>query len=81
MQPIAFDLFCFLRKSLLLQAGTTQKSLGTKRSRPRESTSKAHPFLAERYVTNVFDVADVQLAYETASVPAAGRLKVGLKLA
>ena len=37
-----------------------------------------HPELREIYVTNVFAVANAQQAFELASTPAMGRLKVVL---
>ena len=42
---------------------------------------KANDFLLERYVTHVFYVEDVQQAYDTAIVPAQGRLKVAVRIA
>lgn len=78
-RPVAFDLYQFLRKSLTLKAGTTlsrRHSLEVARDH-----LKANSFLADRYVTNFFDVEDVQQAYETAIVPAQGRLKVAVRMA
>lgn len=78
-RPVAFDLYKFLRKSLTLKAGSTlsrHHALEVARDH-----LKANAFLAERYVTHVFDVEDVQRAYETAIVPAQGRLKVAVRMA
>lgn len=78
-RPVAFDLYRFLRKSLTLKAGSTlsrHHSLEVARDH-----LKANASLAERYVTHVFDVEDVQRAYDKAFVPARGRLKVAVRMA
>ncbi|MCL2393610.1 MAG: zinc-binding dehydrogenase [Acidimicrobiaceae bacterium] len=78
-RPVAFDLYKFLRKQLTLKAGSTLS-----RHHALEVALehvKANEFLPERYVTHVFDVEDVQQAYETAIVPARGRLKVAVRMA
>ena len=70
----AFDLWKFLRKHLTLRAGAPLSR------RPcLELAGKylaEHRFLADRYVTHTYGVADVQAAYDAANVPAKGRLKV-----
>lgn len=78
-RPVSFDLYRFLRKSLTLSAGTT-KSRRQYLEIAREHL-KSNPLLAGPYVTHTFDVADAQRAYETAIVPAPGRLKVTVRMA
>ncbi len=76
--PYPFDLLAFFRKSLTLVAGTTRN----RAHYLREAVAYAgeHPDLLTNYITHTFDVADVQQAFETASRPAPGRLKVTLRM-
>jgi L-iditol 2-dehydrogenase len=78
-RPVAFDLHKFLRKQLTLKAGSTLS-----RHHALEVAVEhlnANDFLPERYVTHVFDVEYVQGAYDTAILPAQGRLKVAVRMA
>lgn len=77
-RPYPFDLWKFLRKQLTMRAGATQSR------RPYlELAGKylaEHRFLADRYVTHKYEVADVQAAYDNANIPAKGRLKVAVSM-
>jgi L-iditol 2-dehydrogenase len=78
-RPVSFDLYRFLRKSLTLSAGTTKQR--RQYLEIAREYLKSNPQLAGPYVTHTFDVSDAQRAYETAIVPAPGRLKVTLRMA
>ncbi|MCW2541119.1 MAG: hypothetical protein JWN95_2844 [Frankiales bacterium] len=74
--PFPFEMLPFLAKNLTLRSGLTLN-----RSHYLDLAGQylaANPGLADVYVTNTFDIADVQKALETASVPAQGQLKVTL---
>lgn len=79
-QPVSFDLQKFLRKSLQLQSGATPVRHRHDALAAAGKHLQEHPFLAEKYVTHVFGVADVQDAYDLASVAAPGRLKVAVRM-
>ncbi len=71
-----FPIHRFQRKNATFWAGTTRDKQTALRA---ASTYLAkHPELCEIYVTNVFAAANAQQAFELASVPATGRLKVVL---
>lgn len=68
----------FLRKNLTLRSGTT-------RDRVRVLTEAGqyladHPELASRYVTDIIPVDKVQEAYERATRPAPGQLKIAVDM-
>jgi L-iditol 2-dehydrogenase len=71
-----FDLHCFLRKGLTLQAGLT----GRRRQMLEEAGKylAAHPKLAGDVVTDVFPVGDVEAAFTRAQTPSPERVKVTL---
>jgi threonine dehydrogenase-like Zn-dependent dehydrogenase len=72
------DLWKALRKQLTFKTGTTQS-----RSRYLEIADeylRAHPALADDYVTHRYDISAVQEAFDVASVPAKARLKVVMKM-
>ena len=75
----ALDLSRFMRKNLRLTAGITlRRSEYLKRA---VEYVEANPDLKNHYVTDVFDINDVQAAFERAIVPARGRLKVAIRMA
>lgn len=72
-----FDMWSFLRKNLTLKSGSTLS-----REQYLEKACqyfRKYPELAAAYVTHVYDINDVTAAFETASVPAPGRVKVALR--
>jgi threonine dehydrogenase-like Zn-dependent dehydrogenase len=69
----------FQRKNLTLIAGFTPVPLRRKVLDQAREYLDRYPGLAEAYLTDVFDAGDIEAAYRRASVPAAGRLKVGLR--
>jgi L-iditol 2-dehydrogenase len=74
-----FPMRTFLRKNLTLISGGT---LDRRRMlTAADAYLRAHPDLAEGYVTDVYPAAAAQEAFERASVPARGRLKVVLEMA
>jgi L-iditol 2-dehydrogenase len=76
--PYSFDLWKFLRKNITMIAGTTRR-----RRHYLEVAGeylRAHPELGEGYVSHIHDISDIQVAFECASVPAAGRLKVAIRM-
>ena len=76
---VAFDLHTFFRKQLTMFAGVTQsrrRYLDVARDHLR-----SHPFLAERYVTHVYDIDDVDQAFEAACSPTRGRIKISIRMA
>lgn len=78
-KPVSFDLHTFLRKALRLDAGTT-KSYRQSLEAAREHL-KANRFLADVYVTHIFEATDVDAAYAAAARPMPGQLKVAVRLA
>jgi L-iditol 2-dehydrogenase len=74
-----FDLWSFLRKNLTLRAGTTlQRRHYLAKAQEHVGT---HPDLAKAYVTHAYGLDQVQDAFERASAPASGRLKVSIRVA
>jgi L-iditol 2-dehydrogenase len=71
-----FPVHRFQRKSATLWSGNTRDKQAALRAASRYLAD--HPELGETYVTSVFAVADAQAAFELASVPATGRLKIVL---
>jgi L-iditol 2-dehydrogenase len=72
--PYAIDMWKLMRKQVTLKAGTT---LSRSQYLVSADTYLAeHPLLAEQYATHRYPVAEVTDAYQTASIPAKGRLKV-----
>ena len=71
-----FPLHRLQLKGATVWSGNTRDKQAALRAANTYLTS--HPELCEMYVTNVFTAADAQPAFELASVPAAGRLKVVL---
>ncbi|MGJ3507973.1 zinc-binding dehydrogenase [Enemella sp. A6] len=68
----------WLRRNLTVWSGTTRN-----RSRALQDAAEylaEHPELVEHYVTHSFDVHDVQPAFDTASIPRTGQLKVTLRV-
>jgi len=66
-----------LRNNLTLKSGVTMD-----RRRVLEKAdafAAAHPGLLERYVTHTFGVDDVQAAFELASRPTPGRIKIAIE--
>jgi L-iditol 2-dehydrogenase len=74
-----FPLAEFLRKSATMTAGATTLRRAAL-ARANEYLA-AHPELAGHYVTHTFGFADAQRAYDTALVPAPGRVKVVIDMA
>ena len=77
--PVSFDLHTFLRKQLTMMSGVTL-SRRQYLEIAREYL-KSHPVLTEQYVTHVFDVPDVEQAFQAACAPARGQLKVAVRMA
>jgi L-iditol 2-dehydrogenase len=77
--PLPLNLLEFLRKNLTLRSGVTLT-----RGHYIDVASEyltAHPELVDAYVTHTFDVTDVQKAFDQASRPTRGQLKVTLNMA
>lgn len=70
------DFHWLFRKNLTLHAGITTDH--TAYLKAAQDYLRAHPGLAERYVTNVLPINEVQQAFEIAARPAFGRMKVVL---
>ncbi|RZT13838.1 threonine dehydrogenase-like Zn-dependent dehydrogenase [Mycobacterium sp. BK558] len=65
-----------LRNNLTLKAGVT---LGRRRVLHRaDSFAREHPRLLDRYLTHTFGIGDVQEAFEVASRPVPGRIKIAI---
>jgi L-iditol 2-dehydrogenase len=69
-----FPLLPFLRKNATLMAGATTDKAGSLRK--AAAYLAAHPKLAGAYLTHEYPVRDVQAAYQLASRPSPGQLKV-----
>jgi L-iditol 2-dehydrogenase len=67
------------RRNLTLFTAFTPESARRKALEQAQAYLQEHPDLPERYLTDVYAVADVDAAYRRALVPAPGRLKVGLR--
>lgn len=70
------DFHWLFRKNLTLHAGITTDHAAYLKA--AQGYLRAHPGLAERYVTNVLPINEVQQAFEIAARPSIGRLKVVL---
>jgi len=70
------DFHWLFRKNLTLHAGITTEH--GRYLKAAQDYLRAHPGLAEQYVTNVLPIDDVQQAFEIAARPATGRMKVVL---
>jgi L-iditol 2-dehydrogenase len=71
-------MWSFLRKNLTLSAGTTCSRvdyLGAAADFVRQ-----HPEIVQHYVTHTFPIADAQRAFQQASTPREGQLKVTLAM-
>jgi L-iditol 2-dehydrogenase len=73
-----FPMRLFLRKNARLAAGVTLRPWRRDALAKAEKHLEAHPELVEVYVTNVFAVDDVNQAFQLASRPAPGQLKVAM---
>ena len=73
-----FPLLRFLRKDLTLISGTTRDY--ARGIREAGEYLRAHPGLADGYVTHVVPVAEAERAYDLAERPTAGQLKVVVRL-
>lgn len=73
----AIDMVSFLRKNLTLKSGGTRSR--TQYLEKACQYFRKYPELAGDYVTDVYAVDDVTAAFETASTPAPGRVKVALR--
>lgn len=73
-----FPMQRFLRKDATMWAGFTRDKQSALRAASKYLTK--HPELAESYVTDIFAASNAQAAFELASVPAPGRLKVVLDM-
>jgi L-iditol 2-dehydrogenase len=71
-----FPIHRFQRKNATFWSGTTRDKRAALVAASTYLTK--HPQLCEIYVTNVFAVSNAQQAFELASIPAMGRLKVVL---
>ena len=71
-----FPMWDFLRKNLTLVSGATPFSVRQRVLREAEDYLHRHPELVDHYVTTVFSLDQAQRAFEVASTPAPGRLKV-----
>lgn len=76
--PYSFDLWKFLRRNLTMIAGTTVRRRHY--LQVAGEYLRRHPELEEGYVSHIHDIDDVQKAFECASVPSAGRLKVAIRM-
>jgi L-iditol 2-dehydrogenase len=76
--PYILDMTLFLRKQLRMGAGTTL----CRRHYLNEAINylERFPHLLQEYVTNTYPVERAQSAYEAASVPTIGQLKVTLDI-
>jgi L-iditol 2-dehydrogenase len=68
----------FLRRNLTLVAGAAHDK--RRLLHDADSYLLEHPQLVDHYVTSTFPIAQAQDAYELATVPARGRLKVTLQM-
>jgi threonine dehydrogenase-like Zn-dependent dehydrogenase len=71
-----FPMWDFLRKNLTLVSGVTPFAVRQRVLRAAQEYLRRHPELVDHYVTSVFPYAEAQGAFEVASTPARGRLKV-----
>ena len=71
-----FPLRAFLRKNLTFMSGGTMQR--RRMLRAADDYLRAHPSLAEHYMTDVYPATQAQAAFEVASLPRPGRLKVAL---
>jgi L-iditol 2-dehydrogenase len=65
-----------LRNNLTLKSGVTldrQRTLAA-----ADQFARAHPDLLTRYLTHTFAVGDVQAAFDLASRPTPGRIKIAI---
>ncbi|GAA1532662.1 alcohol dehydrogenase catalytic domain-containing protein [Nocardioides humi] len=77
-QVYPFPMWDFLRKNLVLRSGTTYERRAMLH-RAGEYIQR-HPELLDAYVTDVYPIDDAQKAFESATAPARGRLKIVLEV-